>query len=275
MRLPLFWVKEEGDAATPAGKPVRFAVWRWSETSLEEARSRAREAIATVRQRIQTGQPFPARYAYVSRPVREEVLREISGGAAAITRNAYGAQVLNTAKTMFVDSDDAPPSASGFLSGLFRRGPQEDPVVARARALAESDASVNIRVYKTKAGTRYLLTHALFEPTSEQARDVMQRLGADPKYVQLCKVQESFRARLTPKPWRCGLKAPTVRWPWPDSESEERMREWVSRYERACAGKAVCSLVATVGSGRTHPEVSELVRVHDELTGVGTQNPLA
>jgi hypothetical protein len=77
------------------------------------------------------------------------------------------------------------------------------------------------------------------------------------------------------KPWRCGLQAPTVRWPWPDSASEAAMREWVSRYERACAGKAVCSLVATVGSGRTHPEVSELVRVHDELTGVDTQSPLA
>jgi hypothetical protein len=279
MKLPLFWVKEEGDASTPAGKSVRFSVWRWSETNLEEARGRAREAIANVRQRIQTGQPFPARYAYVSRPVREEVLRELPGGfggaAAAITRNAYGALVLNTAKTMFVDSDDAAPTGSGILASLFRRGPQEDPAIARARALAESDADINIRVYKTKAGTRYLLTHALFEPTSEQTRDLMQRLGADPKYVQLCKVQESFRARLTPKPWRCGLRPPTVRWPWPDRASEAAMREWVSHYERACAGKAVCSLVATMGSGQTHPEVSDLVRLHDELAGVGTQNPLA
>lgn len=247
---------------------------------MEEARRRAREAIVNVRQRIQTGQPFPARYTYLSRPVREEVLREIrdgSGGetAVAITRNSYGTLVLNTARTMFVDADDPASAGSGFLASLFRRGAREDPAVTRAKALVDSEAGINVRVYKTKAGTRYLLTHALFEPTSEQTRDLIQRLGADPKYVQLCKVQESFRARLTPKPWRCGLKAPAVRWPWPDSESEATMREWVSRYERACAGKAVCSLVATVGSGRTHPEVDPLVHLHDELTGVGTQNPLA
>ena len=36
----------------------------------------------------------------------------------------------------------------------------------------------------------------------------MKRFDCDSRYVLLCKRQESFRARLTPKGWRCGL--------WPD-----------------------------------------------------------
>src|SRR5262245_3476406 len=206
MKLPRYWAKEEAEALTPAGKPVRVAAWRWSDSSLDEARRNARQVIGNILQRVQAGQPFPARYAYGSRPVREEVLREILDGsgqtAAAITRNVYGALVLNTAGAMFVDSDshsDADGTAGGGLLGrLFGRQPKEDPAVSRARALVDLDPEANVRVYRTKAGVRYLLTHALFDPASERARDVMGRLSADPKYVQLCKVQESFRARLTP-----------------------------------------------------------------------------
>jgi hypothetical protein len=278
MRLPRFWAKEEGDAAKPSGETLRVAAWRWSETSPDDARSSARQALEAIRRRIAAGQPFPDRYAYTSRPVREQVLREVEGEgsepSAAITRNGYGALVLNTAGAMFVDADGS--SKPGGLGRLFRRRqPAEDPAVSRARALVEQERGAHVRVYRTSAGTRYLLTHTLFDPASERARAVMESLGADPKYVQLCKVQESFRARLTPKPWRCGLSAPAVRWPWADGEAESAMEEWLRQYEQACAGKAVCELVAEVGSGRQLAAIAPLVRLHDEQTGVGTGRPLA
>jgi hypothetical protein len=278
VKLPRFWAKEEADATKPSGDSLRVAAWRWSETSLDEARRSARAALEGIRRRIATGEPFPERYAYTSRPVREEVLREIGGDgdgpSAAITRNVYGALVLNTARVMFVDSDGE-PETTGVLGRLFGRKPTEDPAVARASALVAQEPQASVRVYKTFAGTRYLLTHDLFDPVSERARELMERLGADPKYIQLCRVQESFRARLTPKPWRCGLRPPAVRWPWADADAEAAMRGWLRDYERACAGTAVCRLVATAGSGRTHPEVAPLVRLHDDETGVDTGNALA
>jgi hypothetical protein len=278
MKLPRYWVKEEGEATTPAGKVLRVAAWQWSQASGAEARDKALGALARMRERIQTGLPFPERYAYGSRPAREETIREVRGRGgdveAAITRNAYGALVLNASRAMFVDAD-RPASGAGLLARWFGRKPDKDPAVERAEALVAAEPSLHVRVYRTRAGFRYLVTHDLFDPVSASARELMQRLGADPKYVQLCAVQESFRARLTPKPWRIGLGAPPVRWPWADTQAETAMREWLSRYDRARAGKAVCALVTAVGSGRTHPALEDVVRLHDAECGVGTGAPLA
>ena len=62
-----------------------------------------------------------------------------------------------------------------------------------------------VRVYKTCAGYRGLVTHATFDPTADATLDLMRQFRCDPQYVTLCKRQESFRARLTPKGWRCKL----------------------------------------------------------------------
>jgi hypothetical protein len=51
-----------------------------------------------------------------------------------------------------------------------------------------------------------LAVHDLFDPTSAITLAALRELGSDPKYVQLAKAQECFRARLTPKPWRCGVR---------------------------------------------------------------------
>jgi hypothetical protein len=285
MKFPLYWAKEETEARKPPGetetetKTVPVAVWRWSTSSLDDARAQAREAAAALRRRIEAGEPFPKSTYYGTRPAREETLRQIEGRSgeviAAITRNPYGALVLNAAHAMFVDSDTPASAPFARIAKLFRRKQPEDPAVVRAQALIATDPTANIRVYRTRAGIRYLFTHALFDPVSERARDLMRQLAADPKYVQLCRVQESFRVRLTPKPWRCDLAAPPVRWPWQDSAAEAAMRAWLATYEQACAGKAVCSLLATIGSGHIHPEIEPLLRLHDDHTGVASQKPLA
>jgi hypothetical protein len=60
------------------------------------------------------------------------------------------------------------------------------------------------RIYRTRAGLRLLATQGLVEADSDVADGVFEALGADPLYRKLCKTQKCFRARLTPKPWRCG-----------------------------------------------------------------------
>jgi len=42
------------------------------------------------------------------------------------------------------------------------------------------------------------------------ADQVFDTLGADPPYRRLCRTQKCFLARLTPKPWRCGVAKPPV-----------------------------------------------------------------
>ena len=56
----------------------------------------------------------------------------------------------------------------------------------------------------------------------------------NPLYRRLCRTQKWFRARLTPKPWRCGFENPPCRWPWPDGRAEARYKDWETRYKKAC-----------------------------------------
>lgn len=220
MEFPRHWVRESEEARRPDGRSVPFQCWGWSDENLAAARAKAREVAAAIRARIQRGEGFPERYGYDGgRPLREEVLRELRGGTghrALVTRNSYGCEVLNAERVMFVDRDDLPTSIGGLFKGLFGRG-KPDPALEPAEQLVAANPGWGIRVYRTAAGARYLLTHDLFDPRAAATEKLMGMLGADPRYVRLCRTQASFRARLTPKPWRCGLPRPPGRWPWTDA----------------------------------------------------------
>src|SRR5688500_11963471 len=146
MLIPRFWSRAESTATTPDGRFVRFHVWRGSRSSEAEAQSQAQEAVGRIAERIRSGAGFPERYAYGDRPLREEVVTEFASGAAgatvdapdaAITRNSYGALVLNAARAFFIDVDvDASdrPQSSGSSSSA---APVGDPMAA-ARELVDA-----------------------------------------------------------------------------------------------------------------------------------------
>jgi hypothetical protein len=135
MLIPRYWSRAESQAVTPAGKSVRFHVWRGSRSSPAEAQSLAQEAVGRVAARIRAGEGFPERYTYGDRPLREEVVREFPAAGpadapdAAITRNSYGALVLNAARAFFIDVDvptaDAQPASR----------PATPPATSRRRTL--------------------------------------------------------------------------------------------------------------------------------------------
>lgn len=297
MLIPRYWARVTSEERTPAGRRVPFSCCQWSERSLGEAQARARETATRIAQRIRSGGPFPERYAYGARPLREEALREIRGSgdapAAVLTRNAYGAVVLNAAATMFVDVDLARehslrggsgPSLRERL-GTWLRGRGASATAAgsasQAAALVALERFVGsrvgwgFRVYRTRAGLRYLATHATFDPASDESAAAMAALGCDPHYVKLCRSQKSFRARLTPKPWRCGMRMPPARWPFEGAAEEARARQWEAKYDAACARFATCALLKTVGSQWVHRDVEAIVRVHDELSRAESGLPLA
>ena len=329
MLIPRYWSRAESTATTPAGKFVRFHVWRGSRTSPAEAQALADEAVGRIADRIRAGAGFPERYAYGDRPLREEVVGEVPGTQAAgepdaaITRNSYGALVLNAAQVFFIDVDvqgndrpqpsgsaastgiptdpiaaarelvDALPLPGGvksILGGLFGSKPARpaaptpppaapaDPASAatdRLRRWIASHPDWRVRVYRTHSGLRYLVTHALFTPTDPEAQAAMSALGSDPQYIRLCQVQKSFRARLTPKPWRIGMENPPVNFPYDDGGEEAAMRAWEARYEAAAQGRATCRFVEEMGGGAEHPQVTPLRTLHDERTRATSGLPLA
>lgn len=283
MNIPKFWAK---------GTFEDFSCWRWSFQSLAEAQSSAEQAARQLAERFRRGTLRGAKRGggdyYPDRPAREQILQEIDDGnglSAVITRNSYGAQVLNTARVMFVDIDlpEPPRPRVGLLKLLFGKRPPAPPPDPKP----ENDALMRVemwtanhyqwgwRVYRTRSGLRLLATQGTAEADSPATDEIFEALGADPLYRKLCKSQKCFRARLTPKPWRCegGLDRPP-RWPW-NAKEERKFQAWEAEYKEVCADWATCAFVRQIGSATVHPEAQTVIQLHDEATRVGSNLPLA
>jgi hypothetical protein len=286
MNFPQYWA---------LGKCRGYSSWRSSDRSLAEAQSEADVAAQKLAALFESGAVASLRHTYygTDRPQREQVLRRIpadSGGAeSVITRNSYGCLVLNTAQIMFVDVDlpQAEPvaGAGSWLGRFFGRAKPTAPpalgpdamkteLLARAAKALQRQPDWGWRVYRTRAGYRLLATHELFEPAG-LAEQVFEELGADPLYRQLCRIQKCYRARLTPKPWRCGMGQPESTWPWPNAKMEEAFNRWNTRYLAACEGRATCELIATLGNPEVHAAIQPIVALHDETTRALSKLPLA
>ena len=260
--------------------------WRWSFRSLAEAQTLADQAAQKIADRIRAGDiPQRQHGYYPDRPFREPVLREIKNGAgevaAVITRNSYGCLVLNTNRVMFVDVDLPEPKRPGLFQRLFGKpviappgNPQND-AIAKAEIWTRNHPGWGWRIYRTRAGLRLLATHALFDPETAVSDGVFDVLGADPLYRQLCKAQKCFRARLTPKPWRCGSGKPPSRWPWLNEKAEARFKKWEASYQAESGNWATCELIRKIGDSGVHPDVQLILKVHDETTRAESKLELA
>ena len=244
------------------------------------ARSGAEARLARLSDRVRRGEPFPDAYAYGSRPIREEILEAIGSDAeprAVVTRNRYGARVLNAARILFLDVDLPEGGEPGLLGKLFGGKSPEAAALDKLRAALDKAGKGPFRVYRTAGGFRALATGREFDPSGAEARDLMNATGTDPWFVRLCLAQKSFRARLTPKPWRMELKPPPGEYPRGDPGIEERFQEWLAEYEQASQGYATCRFLETVGKGGMVGEanVEDLVALHDRATRAGEALPLA
>lgn len=280
MHFPKHWARASHSRTAPNGKTFTFTCWGWSDESAEAARREASARAERVTARFVGGQPL-ARYGYSDRPLREEQLEVYADEAgrtlAVITRNSYGALVLNAARAMFIDIDLPQAKPAGLLAGLFggKKPTPEAEALERLRQWAARRPDHGVRVYRTAAGLRGLVTSYPFHPADGEAQQTLRMLGSDPLYIALCCAQESFRARLTPKPWRCGMPNPPGAYPYETPEAERRFQQWAQRYEHALSQYAVCRLIAHYGDTRVHPEIAPIVALHDRHALATRELPLA
>ncbi len=280
MYFPKHWAKATHTRTAPDGRTFTFGCWGWSDESAEAAQREAYARAERVTARFLSGQPLD-RYGYGDRPLREEQLEifDDEGGrtAAVITRNSYGALVLNTARAMFIDVDLPEAKPVGLLGALFggKKPTPEAGALARFQQWAAQRPDHGVRVYRTAAGLRGLVTSNPFHPAGSEAQQILHALGSDPLYIALCRTQESFRARLTPKPWRCGLIPPPSTYPHLTPQAERHFQEWARRYESVSAQYAVCRLIAHYGDRRLHPEIAPIVALHDKHALPARDLPLA
>ena len=139
---------------------------------------------------------------------------------------------------------------------------------------ARRHPELGVRAYRTAAGLRVLVTGAAAPPSSDRARALLTELGSDPLYVELCSTHDSYRARLTPKPFRIGMTANPISWPFDAEGARTRWERWVSEYDGHLAGYAVCRLVSASGP-EPGPDEQRLVALHDARCRVGERLPLA
>jgi hypothetical protein len=284
MKIPKYWARGQATVQDLRGRELKLSCWRWSDVSQVEAAQAAEAHARDITQRFAASQRLD-RYAYADRPLREEIVEPLTeaGGreAAIITRNSYGTLVLNTARIMFIDIDFEKKDKSGLLAGRLRLlggKPSPSPEaqqLGRIEDWARQHPQWSIRVYRTYGGLRGLITNELFEPTDAASIEVLESLNSDPLYVRLCKAQECFRARLTPKPWRCGVTPPPSRYPWPTSTAEMAQRQWERNYEYAANRYTTCQLVKELGAQTMHPEIARIVAIHDQYACRGDGFDLA
>ncbi|UBF24006.1 hypothetical protein K9N68_20005 [Kovacikia minuta CCNUW1] len=209
----------------------------------------------------------------------EPIVHEISFDGkqqAIITRNRYRCLVLNcdpcgngeAARMMIVDVDIRSPQhediqdcAKSCQVPLTQRQACRNgsaSLRAAVESLAEQFPKLGFRVYRTRNGLRLICTTQPFDPLDAATHRLMANLYVDPLYARLCKFQSTFRARLTPKPWRV------------DEEYEERFI-----YDRITglvipesSPYAVCHLIELIGDSKILPEFEPLIQAHDSYCRV-------
>ncbi len=292
MRIPKYWAHESKSVRDPRGKWMKLAIWQWSDQSVADAREQASMRIGQLVAKLQNGERLN-RYSYGDRPLREEALQAIKTDrgheAGVITRNGYGAAVLNTSNAMFIDID-FPNQGGPSYPKLIPNVPDPNGPIPEQRALASVEewaarnVGLGIRIYRTARGLRGLITNELLDPTKDSTLDMLRELECDPLYIRLCREQGCFRARLTPKHWRCRMGAPPCEYPmpappsgypWENADAERRYRRWEQEYSAASARYATCRLIKQIGNPEVHPDIAPVLVIHDQMTGIQSNLPLA
>jgi hypothetical protein len=269
MRIFQHWTKIEG-SITVGGQPQTVHAFGGSNVSLQAATTDAAKRLEAVRRKLAGEAPREEDY---EADIREEMLVRIDE-RNVVTRNRYGAAVLNSAELLFVDIDEP---RLGFL-GLFRRKPtgarKTMLIVDQVKRLV-SDLDLlrglGVRLYETHSGVRAVVTGRTFEPKADSTRKLLQGFNADRLYSALCRRQGCFRARLTPKPYRMKCRTHRVVYPRAGATEEAEHRAWVAEYDQMRRRFATCRLICAIG----HDVRDPVVDWHDRETGATSGLPLA
>lgn len=284
MKIPKYWARSGTVERNPGGRVFNLACWQWSDESVEQARQRAQQRVGEIARKVRAGEELN-RYGYCDRALREPTVQSIESRSGIelgkVTRNQYGALVLNATQALFADVDFPEEGAGASLGGRLLRlfgaatsGP-EAACVERISAWAQHNPQINIRIYRTFAGLRCLIANRRYDPDRNEALDILRALGSDPLYVRLCQAQECFRARLTPKPWRCNLSVPPARFPFETDREQQRFRDWERQYTQTIAAYSVCRLVKEIGPKDIDPDIAPILDLHDKSTGIEGARQLA
>ena len=287
MKIAPYWSKARYAGRSREGGTDSVVACGWSFSSMDDARNRAALRAKHIFDILASGKA-PNAYEYSDRPVREEIVKELADGptsVALITRNRYGALVLNSASVLFADVDFPKRGSGGLLESLLflllpkkREAKRQAQILETANKIerwAHSNPAHSFRLYRTLEGMRLLFTGRLYDPSSDETLGILRGLESDPMYIRLTRKQECFRARLTAKPWRCGCPRPPNSYPWESADAERKFRDWERQYAAADAKFRTCEFVKAFGIVADSAAIKSTMAAHDHGTRIDASAPLA
>jgi hypothetical protein len=276
MYVAKYWSRAETHSPTDLQRKTILVQYGHSYESQDEANAMARQRLHTLVESAKKGLNEDLRHALTdylhADPLREEFIRDEKLGTVlfVITRNSYGCLVLNVDRVMFVDLDFNPLPFLARLKknmidkllpflrkkkirqaqltwnthpDLKSQTPRSEAELIKIHELnkyCQAHSDFGGRIYRTPNGLRMLVTSDFYLADSERAQNIMSELGSDKIYIRLCKIQRCFRARLTPKPWRCGFKRHQLRFPY-TPQDQTLFNEWLSIYQQKKQNYQACS----------------------------------
>lgn len=263
MKIYKYWARETGNVMI-YDEPRVIHCYGGSNVSLEDAARQASWKYELICKKVAGDQRVFDSYQV---EIREEIVRSLNN-SAVVTRNRYGAEVLNVETLMILDIDKAPIT---FWDQFIKPNPKEKIMgMVRSTARKRIYQGLSFRIYETFKGVRVIVLGKSFDPKSTETRAMMRDFNSDPLYNFLCAQQDCFRARLTPKPGRIKLRAPKTKFPR-EPEAEADFQKWLMDYEMASRRYSACRFVEQIGNGA----MMEVVRLHDELSGALSGKALA
>jgi len=280
MKIAKYWYKENQLAKDNEGNEYDLVCWAGSDTSEEDAKQKALGKIQNWIARLAKGAQALGDYEYQTGEIREELVEEIYNDnqqlIAAITRNRYGALVLNTDAVVIADVDVPSRTFVEFFLGLFgKKTDKAAQCLAHIKACHAHYPLLNFIVYETFAGFRIIITGHNHSPSDAQTSALFAKLKTDKLYATLCRVQDCFRARLTPKPWRCQSPLPPHRFPRLIAAQQSAFTSWLQVYEKNSDKYAVCYKVMQLGKHPIPEDIDKIISLHDDYVLKRGKLPLA
>jgi ribosomal protein S6E (S10) len=242
-------------------------VYGGSNYSREDADQDALKRIKNIEQIIQGQMPLDEDY---EADIIEEIIDRLDE-QNVVTRNRYGSLVLNSDTQMFIDVDNV---ALGLWDKLFNKGKSKKEInLARIRKTISKRkySELGFIIYETFKGYRIAVTGDKLDPRSKKSKSMMKDFKADYLYRLLCRKQNCYRARLTPKPHRIGQ--PRLKMVYPNrSEDEQAHHEsWVKSYDDKSSNFITCKKIEQHGRVLRN----RILDYHDQVCRVGYNQKLA
>ena len=269
--IPLYWARKKLEIKTDDDELYEYTVYGWSCSNQDAAEQHAEKRSQELKKRVLDHDLKSKSYGYLCTAIREEVVETVIDEGdlqTVITRNRYGALVLNSNHLLIADID-LPKTKPGFFASLFGSDSKER---GRAQVLEvieryhQNNPSRSFALYHTKNGFRLIFLDKDYRFDDQEVHKAFNDLNVDPLYSKLTQFQKCFRARLTPKPWRLYHPNPPNSFPFETEDHRIVYQRWLEEYNNKSNEFSVCRKEKVYGNPNLSASAAKALDVHDRFS---------